>query len=77
MTLANIEAGTGIDKNTRDFYFVYGFTPSLTQKGQYPTTISSPVITAVDSFTEEKIIMKGNNVGIMTTVGDLTSESVQ
>lgn len=70
INLSDIEAGAGIDKSLREFSFLIGFTPTLTQTGQYPIVIINPTITATDSFTGERLQLKNNSLNTSVTVGD-------
>ncbi|MBC7766549.1 hypothetical protein H7Y21_00955 [Arenimonas sp.] len=67
--LSDVEAGAGIDKPIREFYFKVGFTPTLTQTGQSPIVIMDPTLTATDSFTGEKMQLKTNSVKTQVTTG--------
>ncbi|MBC7981519.1 hypothetical protein H7X65_00415, partial [Candidatus Parcubacteria bacterium] len=69
ISLSDVEAGAGIDKPLREFYFKIGFIPTLTQSGQLPITIMNPTLTATDSFTGEKIQSKTNSMSTSVTTG--------
>ncbi len=69
ISLGDIEAGVGIDKSIKEFYFDIGFTPTLTQTGQIPVTIIEPFITATDSFTGDKLLLKNNSMTTDITTG--------
>lgn len=70
INLGDVEAGAGIDKPIREFYFKIGFTPTLTQVGQAPVTIMNPTLTATDVFTGQKMQLKTNSMTTDVTVGD-------
>jgi len=69
INLGEVEAGAGIDKAIKEFNFKVGFTPTLTQSGQYPAVIMNPTITATDSFTGEKMQLKGASMTTAVTFG--------
>ena len=73
ISLSDVEAGVGIDKKIRDFSFLIGFTPSLTQTGQYPSVIINPILTATDSFTNENLQFKTESMTTAATIGDKAS----
>jgi hypothetical protein len=75
INLSDIEAGAGIDKVLREFSFLIGFIPTLTQTGQYPIVIMNPTITATDSFTGERIQIKNESLNTSVTIGDKTDVS--
>jgi hypothetical protein len=70
ISLGDIEAGAGIDKAIKEFYFDIGFTPTLTQTGQTSVTIMDPTITATDSFTGERMQLKNNSMTTDITAGE-------
>jgi hypothetical protein len=70
ISLSDVEAGAGIDKAIKEFYFEIGFTPTLTQTGQSPVTIIEPTITATDSFTGERMQLKNNSMTTDITAGE-------
>lgn len=70
ISLGDVEAGSGIDKKTKEFYFDIGFIPTLTQKGQYPVTIISPSVTGTDSFTGIKLNLDNNSMTTKLTQGE-------
>lgn len=75
ITLSDVEAGAGVDKPLREFYFKIGFIPTLTQAGQLPITIMNPTLTVTDSFTGEKIQSKTNSMSTSVTAGQYSEVS--
>ncbi len=75
INLSDVEAGAGIDKPIREFYFKVGFIPTLTQTGQSPAVIIDPTLTATDSFTGEKMQLKTNSVKTQVTTGQYSEMS--
>ncbi len=69
INLGEVEAGAGINKPSKEFSFNIGFIPTLTQSGQYARTIIDPMITATDSFTNQKIQKKTDSTTTSVTVG--------
>ncbi len=69
INLADIESGTGIDKDNREFYFYVGFTPTLTQSGQKPNIIINPTLSATDTFTGDMIRFKKTSLTTQMTNG--------
>lgn len=53
--MGEIPSGTGIDNQALDFYFDFGFTPSLPQSGTSPQVIFSPKISGLDTFTNTRV----------------------
>ena len=75
ISLSDVEAGAGIDKPIREFYFKIGFTPTLTQTGQLPITIMNPTLTATDSFTGRKLQLINNSMSTSVTTGQFSDVS--
>ncbi|MEN9604371.1 MAG: hypothetical protein RJB39_56 [Candidatus Parcubacteria bacterium] len=66
LTLGEIPADIGIGKDPIDFYFDFGFTPTLTQKGTTPQIIIAPKISGTDTFTGTTM---ESGVGALDTSG--------
>lgn len=64
--LGEIPSGIGVDKDPVDFYFDFGFTPTLTQAGTMPQVIIGPKIGGIDAFTEVQV---ESGVGALDTSG--------
>ncbi len=64
--MGEIPAGTGSEQKPVEFYFEFGFTPSLVQKESEPVVLIGPRIDATDSFTQTTI---SGGVDGITTAG--------
>jgi hypothetical protein len=69
ISMGDVEAGVGIVKDPKTFYFKVGFTPTLTQSGKYPILIMNPTVTATDSFTGVNMQQKNNSLTTVITSG--------
>lgn len=66
LQLGEIPAGIGIDADAVEFYFDFGFTPSITQKNTIPQVVIGPKISGTDTFTE---VVVESGVGALDTSG--------
>ena len=70
----NIAAGAGVSRSSPALAFRIGFTPAVNQVGQSPVLLRNIEASAIDTFTNEQVLIRGDELTTELRSDALTSE---
>jgi len=70
----NVAAGAGVSRSSPVLAFRIGFTPAVNQAGQSPALVRNIEASAIDTFTNEQVLIRGDELTTELRSDALTSE---